>query len=389
MDGSLGAPPGSDTPRDGCDALLVETLSLLLPLLPLDARACAACVCRAWHAATSHPALWEVLSFKHCAAPVDDATLASLCERAGANLRTLRLAPSSCCRVTAAGLLAALRQGGCTGVVDIVALFRRLQPHEPPKLPRAELEFLVGDVLQLASAYPALRRTKCTVSCPGTADVATLLASMVAGPLTLLVHDSALSTLDIHRLLLDPRVAVAVILRTPAVHALGDPCAAAFGDGLRLNRALTALELSRLAIGVAGMSALGEALLVNATLKSLNLSHNVLGDAGATVLGQALLSNSTLTALDLCWNEIGDDGVVSLSKVLGRRSSSLKVLSLHDNDIGDTGAFALAAELRENSTLTALCLGYNMIGDDGATALEEAQPRTALTLLDLDENPPT
>ena len=95
---------------------LAEALSLILPLLPLDSRARAACVCRAWRAATSHPALWEELSFERCTARVGDAALDSLCARAGAALRTLRLDSDECAQVTAAGMLAALRGGGCVGV---------------------------------------------------------------------------------------------------------------------------------------------------------------------------------------------------------------------------------------------------------------------------------
>ena len=77
-----------------------EALSVLLPLLALDDRARAACVCRAWRAAAAHPGLWEELSFTRCVARVNDATLAALCARAGAALRTLSLDADACVRVT-------------------------------------------------------------------------------------------------------------------------------------------------------------------------------------------------------------------------------------------------------------------------------------------------
>jgi hypothetical protein len=66
---------------------VASALSMLLPLLPLDCRARAACVCRAWRAAAAHPDLWDELRFERCAAHVTDAALASLCARAGAALR--------------------------------------------------------------------------------------------------------------------------------------------------------------------------------------------------------------------------------------------------------------------------------------------------------------
>ena len=68
-----------------------EALPLLLPLLPLDARAAAACVSRPWRAAAAHPSLWKHLSFEGCAAQINDTTLTQLCARAGAALRTLDL----------------------------------------------------------------------------------------------------------------------------------------------------------------------------------------------------------------------------------------------------------------------------------------------------------
>ena len=95
---------------------LAEALSLILPLLPLDARARAACVNPAWRVAAVHPALWEELSFEGCTARVDDATLAALCARAAAALRTLDLEGDACARVTGKGMLTALQGGGCTGL---------------------------------------------------------------------------------------------------------------------------------------------------------------------------------------------------------------------------------------------------------------------------------
>jgi hypothetical protein len=95
---------------------LAEALLLLLPLLPLDCRARAACVCRAWRAAAAHPGLWKELSFEGCKARVDNATLTLLCARAGAALRTLCLDAGACKRVTFVGTVTALRGGGCAGL---------------------------------------------------------------------------------------------------------------------------------------------------------------------------------------------------------------------------------------------------------------------------------
>jgi hypothetical protein len=160
---------------------LAEALSLLLARFPLDARARAACVCRAWRVAAAHPNLWAELSFKGCTAHCDNATLASLCARAGAALHTLRLDADACSRVTAAGMVAALRKGGFTGVRRLTA--PPLQENEDlvstdsPKRLTAEL------ARQLAAAYPKLQHAACSVRC-SLSDAAEA-ATTLPGPLTL------------------------------------------------------------------------------------------------------------------------------------------------------------------------------------------------------------
>ena len=129
---------------------LAQVLSLLLPLLPLDDRARAACVCRAWRAAAAHPALWKELSFERCAADVDDTTLAALCARGGAALRTLSVDAGACERVTGAGIMAALLGGGCTGV-------RRLSTQLYSPWDEAGHTLNAEQVQQLAAACPLLQ----------------------------------------------------------------------------------------------------------------------------------------------------------------------------------------------------------------------------------------
>ena len=152
---------------------LAEALSLILPLLPLDARARAACVCRAWRTATSNPLLWEELRFAHCAAHVRDATLARLCARAGTALRTLDLDADACTHITAAGVLAALRGGGCTGV-------RHLNMPPKPRASKAAQQrklLTVEMVQQLVVACPTLQRAACAACC-GLAEMVTVLTAL-------------------------------------------------------------------------------------------------------------------------------------------------------------------------------------------------------------------
>ena len=133
-----------------------EALSFLLPLLPLDDRARAACVSRPWRAAAAHPSLWKHLSFEGCAFEVDDTTLTQLCARAGAALRTLDLDASACTRVTGAGLVAALRSGGCGGLRCLCAL-------DASWTKRFQLS--AEEAQQLAAACPALQHAARSVRC--------------------------------------------------------------------------------------------------------------------------------------------------------------------------------------------------------------------------------
>ena len=154
---------------------LAQVLSLLLPLLPLDCRARAASVCRAWRAAAAHPSLWEELSFERCAVSITNATLAALCARAGAALRTLSLEGEACARVTDRGLVLALRDGGCTGL-------RRLST--PLGLLELDSESLTAEqAQQLAAACPKLTHTACAVRCSAL-DAAAVVAAL-PGPLLL------------------------------------------------------------------------------------------------------------------------------------------------------------------------------------------------------------
>ena len=250
--------------------MVAEALSLILPLLPLDSRARAACVCRAWRAATSHPALWEELSFERCTARVGDAALDSLCARAGAALRTLRLDSDECAQVTAAGMLAALRGGGCVGV-------RRLSAPVPRSMTTDDIDgfnktklLTTEEVKQLAAVCPALQHAACTVFFKLKNDVAAVLTAL-PGPLAVVCEDMRANVTQL-------------------------------AEHLRVNITVTSLRLA-FDIGDTGAMQLADSLRTNTILTSLDLSYNDIGDTGATQLADSLRTNTTLTSLDLSNNE--------------------------------------------------------------------------------------
>ena len=146
-------------------------LFLVLPLLPPDDRARAACVCRAWRAAAAEPELLRELDFQGATSCVNDATLAALCARSGAALRTLRLYEQQCQQLTADGILAALCDGGCAGL-----RFFGLQQN-------CDLEG--QEAIQLAAICPLLELSDCSVDADGDVSAAAQAAGALPGPLAL------------------------------------------------------------------------------------------------------------------------------------------------------------------------------------------------------------
>ena len=347
---------------------LAEVLSLLLPVMPLDARARAACVCRAWRAATSHPALWEELDFEHCAVHVTNATpLASLCTRAGDALRTLRLELDACTHITSAGTLAALHNGGCTGL-------RRLNGSAAggPWL-------TAGMAQQLVAACPLLNHTACAVHC--CLSDAAALATVLPGPLKLTCSGNTWSMPpDVTQLAECLRVNATFTSLNLYGSRIGAACAAQLAECLRVNTTLTSLDLDRNGIGDAGATQLAECLHVNNTLTSLGLVANGIRAAGTTRLAECLRVNATLASLILDFNVIGDAGTTQLAECL-RVNTTLTHLSLNKNGIGAAGATQLAECLRVNATLTSLDILWNNFGTEGLEALRAACPPQCTLLM--------
>ena len=323
-------------------ALSHEALLLLLPFLPLDCRARAACVCRAWRAATAHPALWEALSFECCTARVTNAALSSLCACAGAALRTLRLDANVCADVTPDGMLAALRGGVCTGVQCLHAPYVSVD-----KTMFSGRVLTAGMAQELAALCPMLQYSEFSVRNKLSDAVAVL--GLLPGPLTLRcarnnhIYDES----DLSRLAACPHV----------------------------NAALKSLTLHKYCIGVSGVTQLATCLHVNAVLKSLSLTESGIGSAEAAQLAGFLRENATLTSLNLLNNNIGDEGTVHLAESL-RVNTTLSGLCLRLNGIGVAGATQLADCLRVNVTLTRLQLGerrHRLLGRNAAGRMPPRQ----------------
>ena len=364
---------------------LAEALSLVLQHLSPDSRASAACVSRAWRAATSHPLLWEELTFECCTARVDNATLASLCKRAGAMLRTLYLDANVCNRVTAAGMLAALRDGGCTGVRRLNAPLLQESPGAMDHFSCQQYRMLTAEeVQQLAATCSMLQHAACTVHCCLSDAAAASMA--LPGPLTMWCKGEFVEAEASTQLVESLRDNTTLTRLSLFKSCLGNADAMQLAECLRFNTTLKSLDFSYNGIDDAGATHLAQILQDNAALTSLGLHHNRISDLGAAQLAECLHVNTTLRSLDLGCNFIGIEGATQFADCL-RVNTSLKSLFLGDCGIYDEGATQLAECLRVNATLTSLELWSNMIDDAGAAQLAESLCfNAALRSLRLDDN---
>mmetsp|Transcript_6180 Transcript_6180/g.9002 ORF Transcript_6180/g.9002 Transcript_6180/m.9002 type:complete len:904 (-) Transcript_6180:232-2943(-) len=133
--------------------------------------------------------------------------------------------------------------------------------------------------------------------------------------------------------------------------------------------------MRELFIGGSGMSmegcqAVSDMIASNSSLRVLSLSDNNIGDAEAAVLSKALSANKdefALEALQLSFNKLTCVGVESLmNSVWG--SKTLKEVRLDNNKIGDRGA-QLVAVVLTSTDLEILDIGFNNITSVGMKAL--------------------
>ncbi len=167
---------------------------------------------------------------------------------------------------------------------------------------------------------------------------------------------------------------------------LGDIGSTEIFKVLRSNRTLRRLNMSTCEIGEFGASRLGGSLSENSVLESLDLSFNMVNDEAARAIAVGLLRNRALLTLNLGWNGITHQGIDALAYAIHRRKTALRVLSLPENEAGDSGAQALAFSISSGG-LIELNLWDNHIGMKGAVALADAIAKNkTLKVVDMKKN---
>ena len=102
----------------------------------------------------------------------------------------------------------------------------------------------------------------------------------------------------------------------------------------------------------------------------LNLSSNLLRAEGAKALAPAIAGSASLTSLDVSYNNIKGSGE-ALGEAL-KNNSSLKELKMAECSFDAEDVKGLAGGLAVHGSLTTLSLSGNPVGDDGAKALAAA-----------------
>jgi len=157
-----------------------------------------------------------------------------------------------------------------------------------------------------------------------------------------------------------------------------------------LNDRITKVSLRGCNIGDAGAAKFGKALREQSPMRALDLSFNNISGDGMNALSQSLRTSS-LSVLDLGSNHLGNKGVSQLATSLAK-SSALTVLYLDRNDISDSGAVALSKAISQNTALNELHLARNRFTEDGRKVLEESKEAshtmTTLIMDAVDEPPP-
>ena len=131
-----------------------------------------------------------------------------------------------------------------------------------------------------------------------------------------------------------------------------------------------------------------EVYQANSNLTVIGIFNARLQNGGYQVVAATLRNCTNLKNIDLHECNMSDDQLLSIVGAI-RGLTSLVVLNLHNNRIGNTGCEALATLLRDpNSNLRIIYLGSNDIHYDGATTLANALlNNTKLRILNLDRNP--
>jgi hypothetical protein len=378
-------------------ALTPPSFSLLPPslvlhvfsLLPADARARAACVCRGWRVTLDELSLWTRLDLSAASGVrvrVTDAVLAGVAAKARGQLRELDV--SGCVAVTFDTVLAAVVANG--GTLRELCVGARA-------LTAQALD--VGCVERLLEAAPQL--TTCHADVFGDNSVAAARRMLHNEPpfeplrlraLRVVVEDADADEATTLALVAD-LAAHELLKRVELLHGVLETLAALdVVVDVALAREMTSLKLWNCRLSPASAPALAR-LVGSGTLTELSIGEGgqLLDAPSAALLGAALRTNSTLSSLAFHWGfwQDAEAGAALLGALTDH--VSLRTLNLSGNHMLVAEAVAgaaLGALVAANApALTQLEVSQSNLGDAGLRPLLEALPyNTHLRTLGVGDN---
>ncbi|RUS91250.1 hypothetical protein EGW08_000962 [Elysia chlorotica] len=155
---------------------------------------------------------------------------------------------------------------------------------------------------------------------------------------------------------------------------------AVLAAALRENSTVHSLDLRLNALDDAGGEALAGLLQNTRTLRELNLSSCGLSPDSLRTLAVAVGANRSLFDLDLSFLEVGDESAPYMRDML-RSNSGLRKLRLRSNNLTWSGCYVIAEGLTRSTSLQVLDLGRNLLGDAGMQALAKFLPDTSISEL--------
>ena len=150
------------------------------------------------------------------------------------------------------------------------------------------------------------------------------------------------------------------------------------------NETLKSASLSNNNLKDDGVIKLTQSLYEHNKLKCINLLSNNITDKAAEALASVISSNPGLEELYLGYNQL-QSGVIKIATAL-ENISSLKVLSLNNNNISDEAANALAAAIKSNNSLEKLWLNGNHLGSSIVVVVNALKGFSMLKELGLNDN---
>ena len=139
------------------------------------------------------------------------------------------------------------------------------------------------------------------------------------------------------------------------------------------SKTLEELDVSHNSMQNTGVRHLAEAIKGSKTLRVLNVGFNKFTVTGVAWLADALKTNTSIRELDCSGIPLRVEGADHLGQSLG----ALEVLTLKHTPMCSMGIEKLSRGIRASSTMYMLDLSYNIIGNVGAAILADAVPECA------------